>query len=640
MHKARENNDGTFSIGKTWMLDDLSAIQSYSSFVPKTPGEQQQKEWASGVGFVVTIGKPYYWHAGSPKEKDFFIGSLVKIYKKYTGGKVPNLIGFDERERQILAAGSSSSGSPAPPSRGQPTGPPPDPPAPSQQAPPYGSRDPSRDAPRDVRRKPSEDPMLRAQNSREQVSRPSTGKGKPAPSPFNLAASQPPTGPPPAIPPQRKDLVENRDPTVILPLRDGSRPSSSRGEASRPPKTPTSELAAQSAETLSLNAKRSVDGLRPTTPGSIASESRGMPTSPGAGSLPPKSPTFEPLPQPVQENVVSEEAQPVAPADDSLKSPKNDEPPSSPISVDPAVAAAVAQFSQPASPEETRELEQPSDEMQYNEDDSEAHRPGLGPMIKKKKSSKEIAGALRKAANAYGAFKPRPGGAGERLLAAAKKQQAEQVEPDGITGVVPAPSLTRSANDLPKSPIDEPTENELLPATAPVPTAEIPPVPASAPPTVEITQPEIDVFSPVPESAPAPEKSQDSLVDIVKVDDHSRSPSPAARGRRRRREDHTVKYCQALGIEVSVLDGRGIDFDDILTDLGWNGRLNDEQKIEDLEADVRREIGRVEATSWLGNLEQQEGKVEQLAVLIENTIEECEELEGLLTLYSHELNVS
>jgi hypothetical protein len=66
--------------------------------------------------------------------------------------------------------------------------------------------------------------------------------------------------------------------------------------------------------------------------------------------------------------------------------------------------------------------------------------------------------------------------------------------------------------------------------------------------------------------------------------------------------------------------------------------LGDEQKIEDLEADIRREIGRVEATSWLGNLEQQEGKVEQLAVLIDKTIEECEELEGLLTLYSHELN--
>lgn len=28
MHKARENSDGSFSIGKTWMLDDLSAIQT------------------------------------------------------------------------------------------------------------------------------------------------------------------------------------------------------------------------------------------------------------------------------------------------------------------------------------------------------------------------------------------------------------------------------------------------------------------------------------------------------------------------------------------------------------------------------------------------------------------------------------
>jgi hypothetical protein len=59
----------------------------------------------------------------------------------------------------------------------------------------------------------------------------------------------------------------------------------------------------------------------------------------------------------------------------------------------------------------------------------------------KKKPSREIAGALRKAATAYGAFKPRPGGAGERLLAAAKKQQSMSDEPDGITGVVPAPSL-------------------------------------------------------------------------------------------------------------------------------------------------------------------------------------------------------
>ncbi|KAJ5934278.1 hypothetical protein N7466_003825 [Penicillium verhagenii] len=629
MHKARENSDGTFSIGKTWMLDDLSAIQSYEALVPKTPIEQQHKEWASNVGFVVTVGKPYYWHARSAKEKEFFIGSLVKIYKKYTGGKIPNLVGFEEKQRQALTGGATPgpAGPSAPPSRGAGL-PPPELGAP-QSAPSYGSREPSRDGVQEPRRKPSEDPMLRSQRSREQISRPSTGN-KPAPSPFG-----PPSNPPPAVPPQRKE-PENREPPVKFPLQDDSRPSSSRGEG-RAPKTPTSELAAQSSDTLSLKTKLSVDGLRPSTAGSYASETRGIPPSPVGGPAPGQylpyrqpektpAPAFEPLPQPVQEKIVSGEPQPVAPAEEP---PAKDETPSSPLALDPAVAAAVVQFSE--SPQDNAQEQQPSTLLEPTEEDNEAHRPGLGPMVKKK-GPKELAGVLRKAATAYGAFKPRPGGAGERLLAAAKKQQAEQ-EADGITGVFPAPSLTKSASEAPRSPVDDVVERELTV------TASAPELPTVTTPTVEITQPEVEVASAPPDSVlPIPEKSQDSLVDIVNVDERSRSPSPAARGRRRRREDHTVKYCQALGIDPTVLDGRGIDFDDILTDLGWNGRLNDEQKIEDLEADVRREIGRVEATSWLGNLEQQEGKVEQLAVLIDRTIEECEELEGLLTLYSHELN--
>jgi hypothetical protein len=297
------------------------------------------------------------------------------------------------------------------------------------------------------------------------------------------------------------------------------------------------------------------------------------------------------------------------------------------------VAAAVVAVAEPPKPAVEEPKAQPPaiPPEPTEEDDDDAHRPGLGPMIKKKTSAKDVAGAFRKAANAYGAFKPRPGGAGERLLAAAKKQQAEEAGSDGVTGVFPAPSLARSGNDPPKSPVDEPLPKE--PPTAAPPPAE------PGTPTVEITRPAVEE---IPLSPVLPkEESKDSLTDIVKVTDRSRTPSPAAQARnRRRRENHTMRYCQALGIDPGVLDGRGIEFDDILTDLGWNGRLGDEQKIEDLEADIRREIGRVEATSWLGNLEQQEGKVEQLAVLIDKTIEECEELEGLLTLYSHELNVS
>ncbi|KAJ5121938.1 hypothetical protein N7476_005412 [Penicillium atrosanguineum] len=667
MHKARENNDGSFSIGKTWMLDDLSAIQSYSAFVPKSATEQQHKEWAGSVGFVITVGKPYYWHARTSKEKEFFIGSLVKIFKKYTGGKVPDLIGFDERERQLLAA-SGSAGPVAPPGRGPPlglpSGPPPgppggapsEPPVPTQSA--YSSRDPSRDAPRDLRRKASEDPTLRSQKSREQLSRPSTAS-KPAPSPFSTSPNNQPIIPP------RPEPKSQDAPTTFLNTSD-------EGAA----------LTAHASNPRALVPKISTDGLRPNTPGSFNSETRGYPSSPGS-SVGPKSPYREgvekgsPLDQqsrPSQDKIGSDALSPLATKNEYVAySPAKAEVPSSPIVFEPEVAAAVVAAEEPPKtaeeepkaaasqtpqppPTETPQAEvTPAEATQASiiptestEEEYDAHRPGLGPMIKKKASAKDVAGAFRKAANAYGAFKPRPGGAGERLLAAAKKQQAEEAGSDGVTGVFHAPSLARSGNEPPKSPVEATLPQE-PPAIVPSPasaaaaaataaTAAAIPVPTdSGTPTVEVTQPVVEE-TPLSPGLPK-EESKVSLTDIVKVKDRSRTPSPAAPARnRRRREDHTIKYCQALGIDPGVLDGRGIEFDDILTDLGWNGRLGDEKKIEDLEADIRREIGRVEATSWLGNLEQQEGKVEQLAVLIDKTMEECEELEGLLTLYSHELN--
>lgn len=104
MHKARENSNGSFSIGKTWNLEELSAIESFnsSSIPPKDEREQRYREWAGNVGFTVTITKPYYWQAGTPKEKDFFIASAVKIYRKYTKGQVPELKGFDDQVKAMI----------------------------------------------------------------------------------------------------------------------------------------------------------------------------------------------------------------------------------------------------------------------------------------------------------------------------------------------------------------------------------------------------------------------------------------------------------------------------------------------------------------------------------------------------------
>ncbi|TVY37144.1 Exocyst complex component [Lachnellula subtilissima] len=111
VHKARENDNGTFSIGKTWQLDDLTAIKSFDT---STAEGLQELQYAKDVGFTLVLGKPYYWEAKSVREKLFFIASLVKIYTKYKGGKVPELTGFDSREREQLLGVSAPAPPPAP----------------------------------------------------------------------------------------------------------------------------------------------------------------------------------------------------------------------------------------------------------------------------------------------------------------------------------------------------------------------------------------------------------------------------------------------------------------------------------------------------------------------------------------------
>ncbi|KAM0241638.1 hypothetical protein ACHAPO_001329 [Fusarium lateritium] len=101
LHKSKENQNGTFSIGKTWNLDDLSRIESYTG----PEARPDYRDWAGDTGFQVTLGKAYFWHAQTDKEKKFFIASLIKIYGKYTGGKTPELAGFEQKEYdQVMGA--------------------------------------------------------------------------------------------------------------------------------------------------------------------------------------------------------------------------------------------------------------------------------------------------------------------------------------------------------------------------------------------------------------------------------------------------------------------------------------------------------------------------------------------------------
>ncbi|KAG5440319.1 hypothetical protein PCANB_001889 [Pneumocystis canis] len=79
IHKSRENSNGTFSIGKTWDMNELQRIDNIDTFK-----------------VIITLQKPYHWICESEKDKMFFVEVLVKIYKKFTGGKIPIMNGFDQ----------------------------------------------------------------------------------------------------------------------------------------------------------------------------------------------------------------------------------------------------------------------------------------------------------------------------------------------------------------------------------------------------------------------------------------------------------------------------------------------------------------------------------------------------------------
>ena len=499
MHKARENANGTFSIGKTWVLDDLSSIQSYGGMTSASIEEEQRKRWAGGVGFTATIVKPYYWQAGTPKEKEFFIASLIKIYKKYTGGKVPELLGFDAKEKEQL----------------------------------LGAPQPRGATPESGRREAGSTPLVRSPEP------PNEGYQSSFDSRNGLSSNGV----------QITQRMFGQDSNNEQPLSDDS-PDLTRGEAWGSP--------------------RSVDNVDPRGPRKIS-------TDEGKAARP----------QPLDKAALFSEKS-------GRESPST-------------VNAAAASSPMPEAKEE------------------EAHRPGLGPMIKQK-SKRDLAGTFRKAATAYNAFKPRPGGAGDR------QQEPEKVPggPDGITGVVPAPSLLRgtSQDSSASGALDQPSKEK----------AYFSPPPESLP---EVT---------VTATSPGGAQSYGSMQALQGLKGtrepsperrRSASPSRPAPLRRKSRAAETARSVSALGVDPSLLQRKTVDIEAILDDFGcWAGELGRIKKPETFEAELRRELGRVEAGSWLGYLEQKDERVEDVERLLDRAIAECDELEGLLTLYSVELSVS
>jgi hypothetical protein len=249
----------------------------------------------------------------------------------------------------------------------------------------------------------------------------------------------------------------------------------------------------------------------------------------------------------------------------------------------------------------------------------------------------ETANKFRKAAAAAGAFKPRAGGAAAKLLA---KETKTSDEPDGISGVFvpkrPTPVETPKEEVVEKKVEDaaaRPNSARLSRERPHIVTEVVPSVTVSSPlepvPTVAEPQPE-----PVVEEtarAPTPEKLE------AKAPEATADPEPR---KKKRRSNQQVMNITKLGIDASIMDERGLGFENLLTELGWGGNPTAPKHVENLEIDIKREIARVEAGSWLNHLEQKDDRVEAVERMLDRAIAECDELEGLLTLYNVELSVS
>jgi len=258
--------------------------------------------------------------------------------------------------------------------------------------------------------------------------------------------------------------------------------------------------------------------------------------------------------------------------------------------------------------------------------EQEESRPGLGPMIKAKRSKGDIAGSLWKAAAVAGAFKPRPGGAGERLRLAQNKSDDG---PDGITSVVPAPPRP-------------------APPPEPVPAEPEHPKPPKSEDRRTPSVPEVKVT--VPQSS-RPNSLQSSVKDNRQSIEEKTPPKadqqPAQEEERRAiLAGNDAKYLATLGVDPTQIPGllenpKSVQLREWMDVAGFvPGDQMRSCTWDKMKSDLDRELDKAQAGGWLSRFKDEDERIDAIKEGIDQVIAECEQLDDLLTLYSAGLGVS
>ncbi|KAI5841518.1 exocyst complex component Sec3-domain-containing protein [Morchella snyderi] len=545
MHKARENNNATFQIGKTWNLDDLQEIENYSP-----PNEK---------GFTVTILKPYYWQANSSKEKDFFISSMLKIFKKYTGGKIPNLIGFERTDIDRMVDGAAS--------------------------------------------------LQVRQRQEEEGSRGHT--------PPNLPTS--------LSPPLLRNLATAQSMDSLTRSASRQLPGMKGMDGLSPPVGVLRP--SQSTDRLPNSSRRAPDPLalgRTTSGRSIASND----------SIPPPIPPQGPGRRP------SEGSQRSGRQRSNSRSTQDE---------GGGHRAPSAERMRRTPSSNSHQSREPVEYQPFNGSNS-SRVPDLSttapdhtgrPQLQSMKSNKDVGSAFRLAATAFSAgntkFRPQTPTT-PTTPAPMSRGPSREPERSAELPQIKFPRDQESVNDVASTDrLEESEDRRSRPRDIP-PTQIDPPLKSERRATLTSRDNIIPLREKPRDLSPQP-RNQDSLdipgrrslspdgsnLDPNEGNPRSRSRSPNTKGRKRK----SAKSSYLDDVDTSRVT---VDLEDLLHEFNWDGR----GKVDELEASIKKEIATVESTNIIIHSDGDD-RVEDLSVLLDKAIKECEEMDALLTLYAVEL---
>ncbi|KAH7334432.1 exocyst complex component SEC3 N-terminal PIP2 binding PH-domain-containing protein, partial [Rhizoctonia solani] len=84
IHKSKRNNNGTFSVGKTWKLEELQAVEVLG---PR--------------GIAIKMNRLYRWQTEKEREQIAFLESTVQLFYRVTGNKYLSVVGLDTSRSRL-----------------------------------------------------------------------------------------------------------------------------------------------------------------------------------------------------------------------------------------------------------------------------------------------------------------------------------------------------------------------------------------------------------------------------------------------------------------------------------------------------------------------------------------------------------